>query len=302
MTRVFGVDYRFLSCGEVFTDGLVHAAQQLGVTYAHADWNEPTLAKIVQAFNPDLLLVVHGRRFSTRFGDRRLAGRQAVWLVDEPYEVDETSGWSKRFDVVGVNDPVTMHRHQHAVYLPTCYDPVLYTHGKGPRPYAVGFIGGSNSTRSRYLEALARAGLLTYVIGGPFPSQDVQKLCRTRNIAARETASWYQQTQIIVNIYREEHHYNAQKIPATSLNPRVYEATACGALVVSEWRPESSLIVPAMPTFRSIEECVELVRSLLDNPWELEHIRQQCMEQLAPHTYADRLRTVLEAAQLEVAA
>lgn len=303
MTRVFGVDYKFLSCGDVFTQGLVHAAAELGVEYAHADWSDHALAKNVRDFQPDLMLVVHGRRFAQRWKQQRMAAKQtAVWLVDEPYEVDDTSRWSSQFDLVCVNDRATLHRHQRAVYLPTCYDPVRYTPGDGPRPYAVGFIGGGNQTRDRYLSALTDRGLLSYVIGGPWRTPSVQQLCTTMNITAAETARWYQQTQIVLNVYRETHHYNAQKVPATALNPRVYEALACGALVVSEWRPEAETVVPSLPTFRTVDEAVACIESLRADPQTAETIRQRCAAEIAPHTYAARLRTVLQSSQIEVAA
>ncbi len=65
--RVFGVNYQFLSAGSVFTDGLQHAAEAMGLTYAHADWADPRLPALVKAFDPDLLFVVHGRRFVQRW-------------------------------------------------------------------------------------------------------------------------------------------------------------------------------------------------------------------------------------------
>ena len=77
---------------------------------------------------------------------------------------------------------------------------------------------------------------------------------------ATETADWYRATRIVVNVFRSEHHYNRDKIQATSLNPRVYEELACGALVVSEWRPEVDSLIPELPTFKTPEECVVLVR------------------------------------------
>ena len=89
--RVFLVTYRFLACGDVFTEGLRHAAEDLGVAWADAPWDDARLPEKVAGFRPDLLFVVHGRSFSRRWG-RAFAGyRSAVWLLDEPYEVDDTS-------------------------------------------------------------------------------------------------------------------------------------------------------------------------------------------------------------------
>ena len=297
--RVFGVDYQFLSCGDVFTRGLVHATADLGVEYQHGLWDEPHLMDRIQQFDPDLVFVVHGRRFA------HLAPRlkhSAVWLLDEPYEVDETEQWSGRYGHVFICDPATLDRHRGSTYLPVCYDPHVYTASDNPRRHQVGFIGGGNGTRDRYLAGLARAGLLSYVVGGAWSDPAVNRLCLSPNIAPSQTALLYQQTKIVLNVFREVHHFNVQKTPATSLNPRVYEAIACGALVVSEWRPEVDRIVPELPTFRTEEECRDLIAGLLADPERAEDIRQQCAARLKDHTYANRLQTVLATVGLAVVA
>lgn len=293
--RVFGVDYQFLSCGSVFTDGLAHAAEDLGISYAHAGWDDANLAQQIAAFGPDLMFVVHGRRFVQRYHNLRVFGvPMAVWLLDEPYEVDDTSAWSMRFDHVFVSDPASIARHENASYLPVCYDPHVHRSADVARRRRVGFIGGGNGTRDRYLGALARAGVLDYVVGGDWADHDVQRLCLGRNIPPALTAALYQQTQIVLNVFRETHHFNRDSLPATSLNPRVYEALACGALVVSEWRPEIDVLGLPLPTFTSEHECVEVIAGLLADPGSAESIRTTCAAMLAPHTYVQRLQTVLQ--------
>jgi spore maturation protein CgeB len=296
--RVFGIDYAFLSCGDVFTQGLAHAAATLGVPYAHALWNDPDLLVQMQRFAPDLVFVVHGRRAAE--SRRTLPCPSAVWLVDEPYEVDDTAAWSSKFDHVFVNDTATLARHQHASYLPVCYDPQVHHLGETVRTRPVGFIGGGNPTRDRVLGALARAHLLSYVVGGIWSDPDVNRVCLSRQIPPHTTATLYRETQIVVNIFRERHHYNREQIPATSLNPRVYEALACGALVVSEWRPEVDTLVPELPTFRTAAEAVDVVHGLLADPARAETLRVACAARLAEHTYAARLRTVLTTCGLAV--
>lgn len=304
--KLFGVTYQFLSCGSVFTDGLAHAAAALGLSYAHAGWDCPDLSDRIAAFAPDLLFVVHGRRFAQRFSNLKGFGcPTAVWLLDEPYETDETASWSSLFEHVFVNDRATLDRHPRASYLPVGYDPFVQRHDyeEFARAQTVGFIGGGNASRERYLGALARKGWLTYVVGGPWSDPAVARRCLSLNIPPSATADLYRSTRIVLNVFRDIHHFNRAQIPATALNPRIYEATACGALVVSEWRPEVDAIVPELPTFRSEHECVDLIAYLVANPDEAEEIRQACEARLAPHTYAARLQTVLAACGLrEVAA
>jgi len=302
--RVFGVDYQFLSCGSVFTDGLAHAAADLGVEYAHAAWDDAELVTRIKAFAPDLIVVVHGRRFAQRFGsDFSLLGAPtAVWLLDEPYEVDDTETFSDRFDHVFISDRATLYRHPRSSYLPVCYDPRVHHPGELPRIRKVGFVGGGNSTRERYLSALARAGVLDYVVGGDWSDEAINAVCLGRNIRPNATAQLYGVTRIVLNVFRETHHFNRDGIAATSLNPRVYEALACGALVVSEWRPEIDTVVPELPTFRTEAECVALINYLLAAPEKAEAIRLACAMRLASHTYADRLQTVLMRVRSAVAA
>ena len=301
--RVFCVTYQFLSCGSVFTDGLAHAADDLGVPYVHAAWDTPDLADRIAAFDPDLLFVVHGRRFCSRFPNVRGFGvRTAIWLLDEPYEVDDTSRWSTQFDHVFVNDPATLDRHLHASYLPVCYDPRVQYAVDDPKTQRVGFIGGGNSTRDRFLSALADAELLDYVVGGLWADPHVQRRCISGNIAPAITAKLYRQTRIVLNVFREIHHFNARRTQATSMNPRIYEALACGALVVSEARSEIAERVPEMPTFRTETECVSLVRSLLADPDRAESIRRDCMVRLRGDTYASRLQRVFATIGRAVAA
>ncbi len=302
--KVFGCDYQFLSCGNVFTVGLMNAAAELGIEYAHALWSDPALPAKIAAFDPDLVLVVHGRRYAEQWRHEKGMRFDAVWLLDEPYEVDDTSGWSSLFGAVFICDPNTLHRHAErnprrdkfsTTYLPVCYDPVVHHYTPGAeRPHALGFIAGGNSVRERYLGTLARAGALSYVVGGPWSDPEVEKRSLSLNIAPAATSALYQATRIVLNVWRERHHFNRSAIPAFSMNPRVYEATACGALVVSEWRPEVDVVCPDLPTFHTPEEAVSLVQYLLAHPDEAEAIRLKVAASLAAHTYAARLRTVVE--------
>ena len=291
---IFLVGYEFRTCGSVFNDGLTRAAAELGLRCDSANWDDPRLRQKVAAFRPDLLFVVHGRKFSSRWPSLRQEYPSAVWLLDEPYEVDDTSRYSSGFGAVFINDPATARRHENAHYLPACFDPSQHSFSAGGnRRYDVGFVGGANSWREEALADLARKGLLSYVVGGPWRDARLNELCLARKIDAADTAKLYRETRIAINLFRTEHHFNSQGIPAVSLNPRVYEALACGALVISEHRPELDSVFPEMPAFRSLNELESLVRCYIEDKRLLTEVRDACVRRLSGHTYADRLRRVL---------
>jgi len=294
-SKVFFVNYRFLSCGEVFSDGLRNAAQDLGVQSESAYWDDSNLPAKVEKFAPDLLFVVHGRKYSQRWKSSLHKMPSAVWLLDEPYEVDDTSRFSRIFGTVFVNDSSTLHRHNNAHFLPVCFDPGVYYYRPGDRQHRLGFIGGGNPARELILKELAGRGLLSYAVGGPWRDPQITRFSLSGNIPAAQTADLYRQTQIVANVFRTAHHYNREQIPAVSMNPRVYEALACGALVVSERRAEIERLCPEMPVFESREEMVSIVEGLLGNPARLDSVRKACIRRLAGHTYAHRLHTVLAA-------
>jgi hypothetical protein len=294
--KLFFVNYKFLSCGDVFRHGLAHAAADLKLDYSEAYWDDSDLTAKVRQFDPDLLFVVHGRRFAQRWQNRFAGISSAVWLLDEPYEVDDTAGFSTRFQTVFLNDPSTLHRHRNARYLPACYDPANYTcRPAQPRKYNTGFIGGYNGFREQLMGELASRRLLSYVVGGPWRTAAVQGLNLSGNVPAEQTGELYRNTKIVLNIFRTEHHFNRTGLPAASLNPRVYEALACGALVISEYREEINLVCPELPVFHNSQELPGLVERFLGDSELFERTRRACIRRLAQQTYAERLITVLRA-------
>ena len=193
-----------------------------------------------------------------------------------------------------VNDPATLSRHAQARYLPVCYDERVHTGGGEPRRYAVGFIGGANARRERVLDALARHRLLSYVVGGPWRSRRLAAMSLGGNVPPARTAELYRATQVVVNAFRDGHHFNRDRIAATSMNPRIYEALACGALVVSERRPEIDALLPDLPTFESESDVVPLVAGLLDRPDEIAARHAACADRIRGATYSARLGTVMD--------
>lgn len=291
--KLFVVNYNFLTCGDVFGTGLRHASEQLGVVSEVAVWDDPSLPRKIESFQPDLIFVVHGRRFAEKWKNTFSRYQTAVWLVDEPYEVDDTARWSKNYQTVFINDPATRARHPNAHYLPVCFDSAVHSDPQLLRDHKIGFIGGFNETRNRCLDELAKAGLLSYVVGGPWRSSAVQRLSLGAKISPAQTAELYKRTEIVVNVFRDTHHYNAAKIPPHSLNPRIYEALACGALVVSEQRPELAEAFPELPTFTEAQSLLSTLNQLTSDESRRAQLLKDNRARLLGHSYADRLTTVL---------
>ncbi len=291
--RVFFVHYRFQTCGEVFRDGMEPAARELGLDFAAAHATDPDLESRISAFNPELLFVVHGRKFHQRAGHLLQHYNSAVWLLDEPYEVDDTSRFSKYFRTVFVNDSGTLLRHNNAHYLPVCYNPYDSAYQAKPRQYRVGFIGDADPARERLLAPLAEQGLLSYVAGGPWRSAALRALSLGLRIPAEQTTALYRETEIVLNIFRSKHHFNQRRTPGGALNPRVYEAAANGCLPLSEPRSELFSLWPQAPTFHDEASLIGALQSLLDDPARVAALSNSAVRAFRSHTYAQRLRFAL---------
>jgi hypothetical protein len=201
---------------------------------------------------------------------------------------------------VFVNDAATLARHRNAHLLPVAYAPVLHHDAAGPaRRYRVGFVGGANPAREQMLAGLAGRGLLDYVIGGPWRDSRLAALCLAANVPAEQTAALYRDTMIVINVFRDRHHYNRDQLIATAMNPRICEALACGALVLSQPRDDLLRDVPELPVFRNLAEAAALAEHFLANPAERARVQGACAARLHAATYANRLRTVMEIAFAE---
>ena len=84
------------------------------------------------------------------------------------------------------------------------------------RDYKAGFVGGYNANRERSLLALADAGMLSYVVGGPWRSSQLQRLSLGANLPPEEVAELYRRTKVVVNVFREQHHFNRRRAVSES--------------------------------------------------------------------------------------
>src|SRR5437667_4003054 len=120
------------------------------------------------------------------------------------------------------------------------------------------------------------------------------------NAPANESTELYGPTRMVVNRFSDTHHFNHRGIRAQSMNPRVYEALACGAVVVSEARPEIGAVFPALPVFSDAAQLSEVVSGLLKHQADYLAVKQACQEKLSAHSYQERLRRICETLEFPV--
>lgn len=172
----------------------------------------------LRKYNADLVMV------HETLGNRHLPhGIEKTGAVTVFYSVDVHLNlyWHREFaqvfDYVFVTqkDYVARLGHENAYWLPWAIDPQIFYDKGMERIHDIAFVGTLNSVRRKrasIIEALSRRFPVT--TAGEDPS---------RRITQQEIATLYSQAKIVVNesIYHE-------------VNFRVFEATACGAMLLTE--------------------------------------------------------------------
>lgn len=280
-------------------DGYCRAFRQLGHDVMVLDENLPQLRETGVL---DLLFVIHGAQVnrSTVKLYKSYGVTTAVYLVDEPYEVDRTQGWSCHYDWVFSCDRSTVPMHgDRCVFLPLAYDDGLFC-PDGPKIESeILLLGLGIDARKVVLRPLLEewGSRITWVgpqwrwakpygthIEGLFPPETV--------------ARYYRGAKVVLNIHRDSFwshfgEHNKKKIPATHLNPRTWEAAASGAFQICSPRDDLKVYAPSMPVFRSSKELGKLLDFYLTHDRVREERAQLARQQILPHTYAQRARQIL---------
>jgi spore maturation protein CgeB/Tfp pilus assembly protein PilF/ubiquinone/menaquinone biosynthesis C-methylase UbiE len=274
--------HHVVTCGPTISDELL------------ADWNmsavrdkvkphdiavpaEAAMADIMQAlpasFAPELFLWVESGMNFTPPDIRSLDCPKACYLIDSHLNLDWHRTWARLFDFVFVAQrqylPVFTEAGCPEVHwLPLACDPSLHRKLDVEKKYDVGFVGSINSSHARRKELLERLSQHFAVRFDRCFLHDMVKL--------------FNESRIVFN--------NALK---DDMNMRVFEALACGSLLVTDRADGSGL----EELFRDEEHLViyddanliDTVRYYLEHDDVSEKIARRGREQvLARHTYAHR--------------
>ncbi len=262
----------------------------------------------------DLLLTVHGRRFPHVLL-REVHYPTAVWLVDEPQEVDLSERYGRHFDVVFTNDPNTcgVHGPHKCWYLPLAADPRV--HKPGPSRYGMVDVTFAGSVLPERAELLSRAYELTPEVSWRIVGPDragrargfspLARVWRQGTVDHAEYVELMRASRIVLDVPRDEMvsfagRTNRRAIPAVGVNTRVFEATATGSfLLTSDARPEVSSLFPhgevGLYRHGDAVDLAERIRHYLREEEEREDLAAAARETcLARHTYPARVRELLE--------
>lgn len=284
--------------------GFMHAFQQSGHNVLAVDASALPLPGTFPA-RPDLLFVIHGANVALDtidiYRDQNI--KTAIYLLDEPYEVDRTRTWSAHYEWVFSVDRATVPVHaenSHAAHLPLAYDQVTFFPDGPAIASDILVLGSPFGLREEYLAPIRDrwGGRMTWV--GPGwrkfspAGQHVEGF-----VTPEDCARFYRGAKAVINIHRDScwSHFgelNQSRIEATHLNPRFWEAAGCGAFQLCSFRSDLQIYAPKAPYFRTPAELERKLDYYLGNERARRDQARYLHTKTKLHTYQLRAQTVLD--------
>jgi spore maturation protein CgeB len=250
-------------------------------------------------WSPDLVLTVESLLPDTVAEVKRLGCKVAFWFPDHVGSIGRHEMFVAPYDALFFKQPRLVERARALLgapvhYLPEACNPRWHKPIGTERNGYVVVAGNMYPWRARLLERLLEADIPIKIFGSYWPrwlkSPEVRKHHTWRYITGDEKAREFRAAGLVLNsLYPAE---------VDGYNARVFEATGCGAAVLTEARPELEewfVSGQEVQTYSTFDELLERARWLLDHPDEGREMGDAAAKRAhAEHTYSHRFRVMFE--------
>lgn len=263
------------------------------------------VVKTVQLMRPDLVLTIDGRLRPATVGQlQRHASHVALWFPDAVSNMGRHEMFLAPYSRIFLKNPAlaTQLASVHGLpvsYLPEAANPAWHrpVGDYGTEQHVV-VVGNVHPTRAVLLHRLAQAGIPLKIYGSPisdwigFP--ELRTFHAGREVMREEKSAVFRGARAVLN--------NLHPAEWSGSNCRLFEATAAGGAVVTEWRDAMSGLYERdreVLGFTSFEELLRHCQVLLADPEPGLRLGDAAASRaLADHTYQARLTTMLETLSL----
>jgi spore maturation protein CgeB len=239
----------------------------------------------------------------------------ACYMTEAPYINDILLRYQRLFDVVFLNDKKEVENRnpdgrRYIDYLPHSFNPLVHYPFEVDDIYKrdVFFCGTIFPERANILGDVNWTGIDAYIAGATSlaTDEDVEKLSKfgildQGTLPNQTVAEYYRGSKISINLNRvygwtpKHEVQNIENDRAYSVGPRVIEAAACGAFILSEPRPElEEIFGDSIPTFTNGKQLEELIRYYLTHEEERQAKAIRSTEIVQTMTYDERSKQVVD--------
>jgi spore maturation protein CgeB len=231
---------------------------------------------------------------------RHAGARVVFWFPDHVANLGRQLMLLAPYDALFFKEPHVVDRLRANLDLPVYYLPEACNPRwhrpltqAGTEPYLV-IAGSMYPSRVRLLERLIAKGIPLRLYGGQFPRWLGETSARAvhagRPVFGEEKARIFRSAAGVLN--------NLHPAELTGVNARLFEATGCGAAVVSEFRPELPALFSIgneVLAFRDFDELLDLASRLLNEQGLTARVGDAAARRAhRDHTYEVRLSAILE--------
>lgn len=282
--------------------------------------SDPILRYVIQV-QPDLVLFVHGGNINMEIVECLKTScpntRTAIWLVDDPMQVDHSETYSNKFDYVFINEKntVRIHGEDKSWHLPLAFNDELFDVNiydlEDKFKSEILIFGSLYPERVDFIEELYEyISKYDLLVAGKiiqkdreFKRESLKTKYKEGILDQRELAHYIAGSKICLDIPRRQDiseygRTNTRNIAASYLNPRIYETAAVGSLILtSSSRAEIKDIFEEdeFTLYDDIEDCANKIIYYLENEKERKSITDKARKRVwKEHRYLDRANKIIE--------
>ncbi len=254
---------------------------------------------------PDLVMSVHGGNVPIdiiqKYGATGVP--TAVYLLDEPYEVDSSVQWAQHYDWVFTVDRSTVKIHSensNAIHMPCGYDESIFKPDGPSVKSDVLMLGSRFAARENILmRCVSKYGSRFTWVGPGWHELCVAGTHYNQLVSPEDCAKFYRGAGITLNIHRDStwSHFgelNKRNIQATHLNPRFWESAACGGFPLSSYRSDLEVYAKKTPSFKNENELMNALDLFLHDPKARKKQSKLLQKAVRKHSYLERAKKVLD--------
>lgn len=297
-----GHEVHLFDFAQSVTDKLLNPVFRLGAAENNRD--KPAMNRrftnFIDEVKPDILVTIFGFDLSEPAMQyvRSKGIPRVCWWINDPFQFQRSAKRAHLYDFIFSNSSECALQYreqlgmQHAYFLPTACDPDTHAPTAPKDEYAcdVCFAGDWGPLREELM--LSLCDKFDLKIFGPWAKKLASDSPLHANLhdgffSPAQMAQMFSSASIVFNIHtwhREHSH---------GLNPRLFEASGCGAFQLVDWKKEiPSLFVEGeeIRTYRTLDEIGEHIADSLKDKDRLRSIGQAARKRaLAEHTYAHRM-------------
>ncbi len=265
------------------------------------------LQKAVTTFRPDLFLTIFGFDvFPETLAFIRKQGVKTVcWWLNDPFQFERGFAIAPAYDYFLTNCKTSARRYlrqgfrfaaylPHAAFLPLHRPIALSANEREQWASEVCFVGDWGPVRQGILSILSQR--VDLKIWGPWrkhltPKDRLWSRIVDGYFTTEDMARVFSATRVAINLHSWFGYYN------WGLNPRTFEAPACGALEICDWKEELAQHFREnneVMIYRTGAELEGKLRELLNDPATQQQIARAGFKRVCEeHTYEHRMKQML---------